>query len=614
MENSDRVRAALLEAAKAAAPPPDVDIVGWAESRRVLGHSSRLGGPYRVIRTPFWREPMEALSPRSGVTTIIVEKAAQMGATEFSLNALGYYLDLAPAAILAVQPSLQMAARFSSQRLSEMLEQSPELAGLTATPRGGRLPASVLFKKTTSGACLILTGANSPASLRALPARIVLLDEVDAYPGDVGGEGDPVDLAIQRAESYGSSKRILIISTPTEKGLSRVDSLYQATDRRRFYVPCPRCGEGIVLEFASLRLEHGVALYRCPLCDRDIAERDKLAMIEAGEWQPTSVCDPDTRGYHISQLYSPWSSWRDLLRRSEAAAGVPEKLKVFVNCALGECWAPPALEVPEAETLMARAEPYAEGVVPAGAALLTAGVDVQADRLEMEIVAWGRDLESWSIAYYVVNGDVTEPECWQRLDELLTRSYPHVSGMPLQLQAVCVDAGFQPAEVTAFTRHRHGARVYATKGLSSAWGRAIWPRKASWDKNRHAIYAISADEAKVWTANRLRIDKPGPGYLHFPISRARDWYEQLVAERLVIQKGARKWTNPTRARNEATDCRGLAVAALHSRLLSGVDVNQWCADFERMLAPPPRSSAIAAQLPMPNGPPPSVTRSRFVWG
>ena len=170
-----------------------------------------------------------------------------------------------------------------------------------------------------------------------------------------------------------------------------------------------------------------------------------------------------------------------------------------MNCALGECWAPPALEVPEAETLMARAEPYPEGVVPAGAALLTAGVDVQADRLEMEIVAWGRDLESWSIAYYVVNGDVTEPECWQRLDELLTRSYPHVSGMPLQLQAACIDAGFQPAEVTAFTRHRHGARVYATKGLSSAWGRAIWPpggRHRPWDQARHAIYAISADRSE----------------------------------------------------------------------------------------------------------------------
>jgi phage terminase large subunit GpA-like protein len=601
----------LLEAAKAAAPPPDVDVVQWAESRRVLGHSSRLGGPYRVIRTPFWKEPMEALSPRSNVQRVVIMKAAQMGCTEIALNALGFYLDLAPAAILCVQPSLQMAARFSSQRLTEMLELSPDLAGLTATPRGGRLPASVLFKKTTSGACLVLTGANSPASLRALPARIILLDEVDAYPGDVGGEGDPVDLAIQRAESYGTAKRVLIISTPTEKGLSRVDNLYQATDRRRFYVPCARCGEGIVLEFASLRMEDGVALYRCPLCERDIQERDKLAMLEAGNWRATSVCDPDTRGYHVSQLYSPWSSWRDLLRRAAAAAGVPEKLKVFVNCALGECWSPPALEVPEAETLMARSEPFPEGVVPQGAALLTAGVDVQADRLEMEVVAWGKDLESWSIAYYVLNGDITEPAVWQRLDELLTRSYNHVSGMPLTIQAACVDAGYSTPEVTAFTRHRHGQRVFATKGLSNGWGRAIWPRKASWTKDRHAIYAISSDEAKTFTANRLRIETPGPGFCHFPLTRPRDWFEQLVSERLVIQKGQRRWTNPTRARNEATDCRALAVAALHSRLLAGVDLNAWCDQFERMLAPAPVISVPSAELPKPNGAP-AVTRSKWM--
>jgi phage terminase large subunit GpA-like protein len=552
---------------------------------------------------------MEALSPRSGVERVVICKAAQMGCTEISLNVLGYYLDLAPSAILAVQPSLQMAARFSSQRLTEMLELAPALAGLTATPRGGRLPSSVLFKKTTSGACLILTGANSPASLRALPARIVLLDEVDAYPGDVGGEGDPCDLAIQRAESYGTSKRILIISTPTEKGLSRVDRLYQETDRRRFYVPCPRCGAGIVLEFAALRLEGARALYRCPLCDRDIAERDKIGMLEAGSWRATSVCDPDTRGYHVSQLYSPWTSWRDLLRRHDAAEGVPEKLKVFVNCALGECWSPPAMEVPEAEVLMARAEPYLEGIVPQGAALLTAGVDCQPDRLEVEIVGWGRDYESWSVHYIILTGDITEPLVWSRLDELLARSWPHVSGMPMQLQAVCIDAGFLPAEVCAFTRHRHGQRVYATKGLSSAFGKPIWPRRASWDKNRHAVYLISSDEAKVFTANRLRIEAPGPGYLHFPVSRARDWFEQLVVEKLIVQKGQRRWTNPLRQRNEATDCRALAVAGLHARLLAGVDLNRWCADFEKMLEPPK-----AARMNGPPAPQPAVVRSKFVWG
>ena len=179
---------------------------------------------------------------------------------------------------------------------------------------------------------------------------------------------------------------------------------------------------------------------------------------------------------------------------------------------------------------------------------------------------------------------------------------------------MCIDAGFMPAEVTAFTRHRLGARIYSTKGLSSAWGKAIWPRKASWDKNRHAIYAISADEAKVFTANRLRIEAPGPGYLHFPLSRPRDWFEQLVVERLIVQKGARKWTNPTRARatGPPTAARW-PCAALHGELLSGVDLNRWVADFETMLAPPKPTTHVV-DLSKPNGAPPSVIRSRFVWG
>jgi phage terminase large subunit GpA-like protein len=348
------------------------------------------------------------------------------------------------------------------------------------------------------------------------------------------------------------------------------------------------------------------AQYRCQLCGEDIQERDKLAMIEGGSWRPTAACDPDTRGYHLSQMYSPWTSWRDLLRRS-AAAQTPETMKVFVNTALGETWSPPALEIPEAEALLARAEPYQEGTVPTGAALLTAGVDVQPDRLEIELVGWGRDFESWSVGYYVLNGDITEPDVWNRLDELLTRSWPHASGMPLQIQATAIDSGFRPAEITAFTRSRHGQRIYACKGLSQGWGKPIWPRRATWDKNKHVVFLISSDEAKAWVANRLRIAEPGPGYMHFPMRRDRQWFEQLTAERLTFVKGQRKWTNPTRARNEATDARALAVAALHSRLLAGVNLNEWCTEFERLLVPQPLNG-----IPAPPGT--AVVRSRFVHG
>jgi phage terminase large subunit GpA-like protein len=411
-------------------------------------------------------------------------------------------------------------------------------------------------------------------------------------------------IALSEKLSYGTAKRVLLISTPTEKGLSRIERLYEATDKRRYNVPCARCAMPIVLEFEQLDFEDGVAVYRCPMCGGAIAERDKLAMLEAGTWRATAKCDPETRGYHLSQLYSPWTSWRDLLKRAEAARGIPEKERVFYNCGLGLTWLPPALEVPEAEVLMKRAEPYAEGTVPTGGCFLTAGVDVQADRLEVEIVAWGRNFESWSVHYLVLYGDIAEPAVWSRLDELLSRSWRHASGMPMQLQAACIDAGFAPAEVTAFTRHRHGQRIYATKGLSNGWGKPIWPRRASWDKNKHAVYLVSSDEAKAWAANRMRIDTPGPGYMHSPLSRERGWYEQLTAERLVFQKGQRRWLNPERQRNEAFDCRALAVCALHSRLLAGLDLNAWCHEFQATLAPP----QVAQQ---PNGAT-AVPKSRWM--
>jgi phage terminase large subunit GpA-like protein len=651
----ERVRAVLLEAAKAAAPPPDLTVCQWAENTRVLGHSSRLSGPYRVSHTPYWREPMDALSPRSGVQQVVLMKGAQIGATEFLLNVLGFHLDIAPSPILAVQPTIEMARRFSRQRLAEMLDLAPGLQKLTAVPRGGKLPSSELFKATTSGAVLVLAGANSPTALRSLPARIILLDEVDGYPGDVGGEGDPCDLAIQRAETYGSAKRVLLISTPTEKGLSRIERLYQATDQRKYFVQCPHCAGAITLEFEQLRVERtaiGKAIeeelgnrkpgpkssaiaeqlprgntvdlaakragfksaepvHICQLCGASIRERDKLGMVETGEWRATAACEPDKRGYHLSQLYSPWTSWGDLLRRAEAAKGIPEKERVFYNTALGASWSPPALEVPEAEALIARAEPYPEGTVPKGAAFLTAGVDVQADRLECEIVAWGRDFESWSVAYHVLHGDIAEPTVWEALHQVLSRAWPHASGMPLTLQAACIDAGFRPAEVTQFTRHRHGQRVYATKGISNGWGRPIWPRRASFDKNKHAVYLVSADEAKAWVANRMRIAEPGAGFLHTPLSRPRDWYEQLTAERLVFQKNQRRWLNPQRARNEAFDCRALAVCALHSRLLAGLDLNGWCESFEAMIAPAP-TMPMGAAPSRPNGPLPQISRSKWM--
>jgi phage terminase large subunit GpA-like protein len=605
VESSDRIRAVLREAAQSAAPPPDLSISEWAEANRVLGNSSRLRGPYRVGITPFWREPQELLSPRSLIQRVVIQKGAQCGGTEIALNTIGFFMAAAPAPILLIQPTIMMAQKFSRQRLTEMMSLCPALAELMATPRGGEFSNSLLTKSGRNGSLLMLTGANAPSALRSLPIKVLVLDEVDSYPGDVGGEGDPVLLASARTESFGSQKKILAISTPTIRHASRIESLYEASDRRRYHVPCPHCANWIVLEFEHLYLEHGSAFHRCQICGTGIAEREKLSLIQDGEWRPTATStDAATAGFHISQIYSPWTEWRDLLARNEAAR-TPETRQVFVNCSLGQSWALPIMETPDADALRSRAEVFVEGIAPRGACLLTGGCDLQSDRVEIEICGWGRDFESWSIGYYTIHGAIDQPELWNQLDALLSRSWKHESGLPMVLQAIAVDAGFCTQEVAEFCRSRHGRRIYACKSLSGGWGRPIWPRKASWTKGKDPIYLISSDEAKRWVTSRLRIEEHGPGFMHFPMSRPRDWFEMLTSEKLTIDRGQRRWTNPLRQRNEALDCRALATAALHSRLLSGVDLNRWCDEFEKLLEPqvPARANGVAA---------PPVHRSKWM--
>jgi phage terminase large subunit GpA-like protein len=580
-------------------------------------------GLWRTDVAPFLREIMDSLSPDSGVELVIVMKPVQVGCTEVLLNTAAYYLAHAPATVMIVQPNQDMSKRLSRQRVQPMIELCAPLKSIIATQRstGGN---EMALKTTRAGGTLVIASARSAAGLRSLPARVVLCDEVDSYLADLG-EGNPFDLAAARATTFGSQKRIAAISTPTYAGQSLIERLYHESDQRKWFVPCPFCGFPQTLEWEHLRWEPGepeTARYRCVSCNAEIPERDKLAMVAAGAWKPNFANCVISRGYHFNALISPWLRWSELARQYEAAI-TPEAKKSFTNLVLALPWQETVQPVPEAETLMARAEPYLEGIVPEGGCFLTAGVDVQSDRLECEIVAWGRDFESWSVAYHAIHGDISQPDVWNRLDELLARSWPHSSGMPLQIQAACVDASFAGAEVTGFTRSKHGRRIYATKGLSSAFGKPIWPRRASYDKNRMPLYLVSSDEAKLWVANRMRIERPVevtnfvnsqnlgiPGYMHTPLSRPRDWYEQLTVEKLVLVKGQRKWVNALRARNEAFDCRALSVCALHSRLLAGLDLNAWCQQFEALLAPPP-VSAQSAQIPKPNGAP-AVTRSKYM--
>ncbi|MBB5224641.1 phage terminase large subunit GpA-like protein, partial [Amaricoccus macauensis] len=390
-------------------PDPDLTVSEWADRHRMLsGRASAEPGRYRTVRTPYMREIMDRLSPGDPTQRIVFMKAAQVGATEAGHNWIGFAIHQAPGPMLAVQPTVELAKRNSRQRIDPLIDESPELRE-RVKPARSRDAGNTMLSKEFAGGILIMTGANSAVGLRSTPARYIFLDEVDAYPASADEEGDPVTLAEARSLTFAHRRKVLLVSTPTIRGLSRIEREYEASDQRRFFVPCPHCGAMQWLKFDRLRWQKGrpeTAEYHCEGCETPIAEHHKTAMLERGEWRATATAaDPTTVGYHLSALYSPigWLSWERIVRAWDAAQGSDEAIKAFRNTILGETWVETG-EAPDWQRLYDRRERWTSGTVPAGGLFLTAGADVQKDRIEVDVWAWGRGLESWLVDHVVIEG------------------------------------------------------------------------------------------------------------------------------------------------------------------------------------------------------------------
>ena len=509
-----RVRGVLL-------PPPKLSISQWSDQNRVLGPSSPLPGQWRTDVAPFLREIQDCLSPDSGIERTIFMKPVQCGATEILLNVAAYYLVHCPSTVLIVQPNESMVKRLSRQRIEPLIELCAPLRALVAKARstGGN---EVALKTTRNGGVLAIASAQSAAALRSLPARVVLADETDAYLADLG-EGSPYALACARTTTFGSLRRIIAVSTPTEAGLSLIEALFLESDRRKFFVPCVRCGFPQVLEWSNMQWEPGqpaTAHYQCVACAGAIEESYKAAMVASGKWRHGAACPPHVRGYHVNALVSPWVKWSELAEQYEGAKDSPERKKTFTNLVLAEPWKEQQEAPPEAADLAARCEAY-PAEVPGPVALITVGMDLQHDRAEIEIVGWGPGHESWSLAYLTIHGDPAGEHLWQEVDRVLSREFRHESGMPLRISACCIDAGFLPDEVLAFTKNKFGRRIYGVKGLAQGWQKPIWPRKATYNRKALPLFLISVDEAKRWFYQRLRVSTPGRilSFSHRPIKR-----------------------------------------------------------------------------------------------
>lgn len=593
---SDRLQAieALRQASQALTPPPRLPVSAWADANRVLDSSSPEPGPWRTDRTPYLRSIMDDLGPDSPYERVIFMKSSQCGGSEALLCFLGYLMAHGGGACLIVNPSVEMSKRFSRQRLAGLIENTACLKGKVKDARSRDSGNTVLMKSYTGGT-LILTGSNSAVGLRSLPAKFVCLDEVDGFCVDASNEGDPISLATKRTAAFGSQKRILCVSTPTIEGFSRIDALYKQSDMKRFYVPCPRCGFYQTLVWSQLKWDEGkpeTTHYVCEACGGLIFNHEKSQMLLKGQWRATATGDGRTSGYWLNGLYAPtgWLSWSDLVREWLEAQKSRETLQVFVNTVLAECWKDEQAVPVDADVLYARREPY-PAEVPMGASLLTCGVDVQDDRLEVEVVGWGRGEESWSIAYVQLWGDPAQPQVWMDLDQLLLRSYRHESGFELHISACCVDTGYFSAEAMEFCRPRLARKVWPVKGVSG-FSRPIFPRRTG---GRHTtgksfLFMAGVDAAKEKVYAKLRIEQAGPGYCHFSLSRGdREYFTQLTSERIStkLTNGfpQRCWIKSPSARNEALDCRTYALVALHGLYARGLSLDQNCSNFEMMRAP-----------------------------
>jgi len=614
-------------------PDPDLTVSQWADRHRWLSsRASAEPGRYRTARTPYMREIMDALSPVSPVQRVVFMKAAQVGATEAGNCFIGFVMHHAPGPMLAVQPTVELAKRNSRQRIDPLIEESPELRA-KVKPARSRDAGNTMLSKEFAGGILIMTGANSAVGLRSTPARYIFLDEVDAYPASADEEGDPVSLAEARSLTFAHRRKVFLVSTPTIRGLSRIEREFEASDQRRFFVPCPHCGAQQWLKFERLRWEKGqseTAQYHCEGCDRPIAEHHKTVMLERGGWRATAeAADPLTVGYHLSALYSPmgWLSWARIARSWEAALGNDEAMRAFRNTILGETWFETG-EAPDWQRLAERREEWKPGTVPAGGLFLTAGADVQKDRIEVDVWAWGRGLESWLVDHIVIEGGPGDPGCWQRMTDLLCRVWAHESGQHLTISRLGIDTGYETSAVYGWARQVGFAQVAPVKGLegfnraSPVTGPTFVDATIGGKRLRRGarLWSVATSTFKAETYRFLRQDRPTPeeitggaefpaGTVHLPSWTDSEWLKQLTAEQLVTVKNKRgfaklEWQK-MRERNEALDCRVYARAAAW---IAGAD--RWSdarwTELERQLAV--QADGPAGDAPVKSSARPSTRR------
>lgn len=554
----------------------------WADKYRyVAPGTSPEPGEWRTSRVPYLREPMDSATDKH-TETVVMMTSSQIGKSEILLNIMGFYVDQEPAPQLMLQPTLEAAESFSKERIDPTFRHSPGLKDKLEEGQDGRGSArkssTTIRMKHYPGGYIAMVGANSPAGLASRPIRVLLADEVDRYTSTK--EGDPLKLAIQRTTNF-YNRKIIMVSTPTIKDASQIEAWYLKSDQRQYFIPCPHCGHEHVWKWGDVKWDKDdagnalpmTAVLCCPKCGCVVrgAYKPDPELLAKGRWKATNS-ESRIKGYHINSLCSPWVNLHSLVeefvtaRHNRDNAGLME----FINLKLGEPWEERNDDEDRWEYLHKRREYYKGETLPDGVLILTAGVDVQHDRLECTVYGWGIGKECWGIEHRIIYGSPEQPDTWTQLDGFLQAPRYMENGTQLSIACTCVDSGdgAYTSYVYRYTKARERLRVFSIKGRGGMETPFI-NKPTKTNAAGAMLFSLGVDSGKSMVMNRLGIEDEGPGYVHYSRQSERgfdeNFFQQLTAEVLEqkFEKGAikRNWKK-IRERNEALDCFVYATAAI----------------------------------------------------
>lgn len=589
-DQNAEIEAAVRRSLRALERPEPLRLSEWADRHFYLsGESSYIEGRWESF--PYQRGIMDAIS-NDDIREVVLRKSARVGYTKVILAAIGYFASHKRRNQAVWQPVDDDADEFCKTEIDPMIRDVEQVRAMFPYDRM-RDKNNTLRQKTFTGSTLYIRGGKAAKNYRRISVDVAYLDEVDGFDADIEHEGDPITLAAKRAEGA-TFPKIVVGSTPKLKGQSLVEYRADTCEVSMSYlIPCSHCSHMQPLRWGGQDVEYGMkwvdddpetAAYLCESCGALMSQSDYLDVWDRGEWRSDEglrlcndgvfrlgdeyVTPPLSIAMHVWTAYSPMTSWAQIVREFLAAKKDRSKLKTFVNTTLGESWEEDESEQAVPEHLYNRREHYA-AQVPDPVVVLTAFIDTQDDRFEIQVDGWGEGEERWAIDYERLYGDPSRPEIWQRLADSLRRQYARADGTLMKLSIVGQDFGGHYSDEVARFSVKMGVRwVIPTRGAST-YGKpvAVFPRK----RNQRGVYLteIGTDTAKDLLYQRLMILEPGPGYWHFPVSDAFDetYFRQLTAERRVAKYtlGRKRfiWDSQGR-RNEAWDCSvgGLAMVRI----------------------------------------------------